>query len=159
MSLWRAPSWEEVKSVLPLCSVDLKTWGLLAWAMEDGVKAEEMGQWKVRRLEEMNNPWLWPCFPGQTEAKITSYIKKEGEKLKRLKYYNFALSIDIILLRELWHPRERLNCLAPIMCLHQTSKESKCNKYLTCLASVPDISWYQSKGDNWEDGLCSLKSF
>lgn len=55
MSLWRVPSLVEVKSVHPLRSINSKMWDCWpeGWS---GAGAEELGQSKVRRLEELNNP-------------------------------------------------------------------------------------------------------
>lgn len=51
--------------------------------MEGGVGAEEMGQSKVRRLEEMDNPSLWLCFSGD---KSTNYAKKEKNEIETLHF-------------------------------------------------------------------------
>lgn len=86
MSLWRVSSLVEAKSVHPLCSADLKTQGCCCWPrgrrMVLGV--EEMGQSKVRRLEEMDNPSLWLCFPELLQRKTRRGRQQSILRMKRI---------------------------------------------------------------------------
>lgn len=98
MSLWRVSSLVEVKSVHPLCSADLKTRGCCqpqGWRMVLGV--EEMGQSKVRRLEEMDNPPLWLCFPGLLQRKTGRGRQQSILRMKRI--YHLCSSYKYVFLK------------------------------------------------------------